>query len=230
MKNKVRINTRNWKVILIAGVCVLLLIFLFFKIINYKKVKTGNNISDKTLQEIESYILNISSYDAKIEVIVESNKNENKYIMNQKFVSPNLCTQEVIEPKNIEGLTIKYNGNNMEIINSKLNLTTIYENYKYLSDNVLWLSDFIKNYKNNSGKISEKDGIIIMETKCTKNPYITSEKLYIDRNANKITKLIIEDKNNKSKIYITYKEMKIDSLNPSNILAFKTEITNVSDI
>lgn len=230
MKNKVRINTRNWKVILIAVVCVLLLIFLFFKIINYKKVKTGNNISDKTLQEIESYILNISSYDAKIEVIVESNKNENKYIMNQKFVSPNLCTQEVIEPKNIEGLTIKYNGNNMEIINSKLNLTTIYENYKYLSDNVLWLSDFIKNYKNNSGKISEKDGIIIMETKCTKNPYISSEKLYIDRNANKITKLIIEDKNNKSKIYITYKEMKIDSLNPSNILAFKTEITNVSDI
>lgn len=230
MKNKVRINTRNWKVILIAVVCVLLLIFLFFKIINYKKVKTGNNISDKTLQEIESCILNISSYDAKIEVIVESNKNENKYIMNQKFVSPNLCTQEVIEPKNIEGLTIKYNGNNMEIINSKLNLTTIYENYKYLSDNVLWLSDFIKNYKNNSGKISEKDGIIIMETKCTKNPYISSEKLYIDRNANKITKLIIEDKNNKSKIYITYKEMKIDSLNPSNILAFKTEITNVSDI
>ena len=65
-----------------------------------------------------------------------------------------------------------------------------------------------------------------METKCTKNPYISSEKLYIDRNANKITKLIIEDKNNKSKIYITYKEMKIDSLNPSNILAFKTEITN----
>ena len=230
MKNKVRINTRNWKVILIAVVCVLLLIFLFFKIINYKKVKTGNNISDKTLQEIESYILNISSYDAKIEVIVESNKNENKYIMNQKFVSPNLCTQEVIEPKNIEGLTIKYNGKDMEIINSKLNLTTIYENYNYLSDNVLWLSDFIKNYKNNSGKISEKDGIIIMETKCTKNPYISSEKLYIDRNANKITKLIIEDKNNKSKIYITYKEMKIDSLNPSNILAFKTEITNVSDI
>ena len=73
------------------------------------------------------------------------------------------------------------------------------------------------------GTISEKDGIIIMENKCKENTYITSEKLYIDRNANRITQLAIEDENNKTKIYITYKEIKINSLSSENILAFRTE-------
>lgn len=62
-----------------------------------------------------------------------------------------------------------------------------------------------------------------MENKCRENTYITSAKLYIDRNANKITKLVIEDENNKTKIYITYKEIKLNSLSSENILAIKPE-------
>ena len=59
-------------------IVLVILIFSIFNFFNYKKVQIGNNISDKTLQEIEEYILNISSYDAEIEVTVESNKNTNK--------------------------------------------------------------------------------------------------------------------------------------------------------
>lgn len=230
MKNKAKVNFKNWKLIAIIFLTCILVISILFRIINYKKIKTGNNITNKTLQEIESYILNISSYDAEIEVFVESNKNSNKYIMTQKYASPNLCSQKIVEPKSIKGLTIKYDGTNLEIANTKLNLTTIYENYKYISDNVLWLSSFIQNYKNNSGQISETDGIIIMETKCNKSPYTYTEKLYIDRNANKIAKLIIEDENSNTRIYITYNKIKIDSLNPSNVLAFNprtVENTNI---
>lgn len=200
----------NKKILIIILVIILILFFSISKIINYKKVKTGNNITSKTLQEIESYVLNISSYEAKIELNVESNKNTNKYIIEQKYSNPNLCSQKVIEPKNIEGLTTKYDGNNLEISNTKLNLSTVYENYQYMTDNVLWLSDFIENYKKNNGTISEKDGIIIMENMCKENTYNISEKLYIDRNANKITKLVIENENKKTKIYITYKEIKIN--------------------
>ena len=139
-------KNRKWIfIVVIALIVIALLIFSIFKIMNYKNVKTGNNITDKTLKEIEDYILNISSYEAEIEVKVESNKNTNKYILKQKFASPNIASQEVIEPKNIEGLTVKYDGTNLEITNSKLNLNTIYENYTYIADNVLWLSDFIEN-------------------------------------------------------------------------------------
>lgn len=146
MKFKFKLN----KKILIIGLLISLILFFgIFRIFYYKKIKTGNNITDKTLQEIESYILNISSYEAEIELNVESNKNSNKYVLKQKFAKPNICYQQVIEPKNIEGLTIKYNGNNLEVSNTKLNLSTIYQNYQYVTDNTLWLSDFIENYKAN---------------------------------------------------------------------------------
>lgn len=223
---------KNKKLILICIVAMIIIIlfFIIFKILYYKNTKTGNTIIDKTLEEVKMYILNISSYEAEIEVTVESNKNTNKYIMEQKYSKPNIASQRIIEPKNIEGLTIKYNGTNLEISNSNLDLKTIYENYTYVSDNILWLSDFIENYKNNNGTITEENGVIIMETKCNKNKYNTYEKLYIDRNANKITKLVIEDENKKSKIYITYNKIKIDSLNKENVLAFKRSYTAKKDI
>ena len=210
-------------IIVIASFIVVILFFSIFMILHYKKLQTGNNISDKTLKEIKEYILNISSYDAEIELTIESNKNINKYIINQKYSEPNIASQEVIEPKNIEGLRIRYDGNNLEISNSKLNLSTIYENYTYLTNNVLWLSDFIQNYKKNMGKITEQNGIIIMETERNENKYSMVEKLYIDRNENKITKLIIEDENKNNRIYITYNKIEIGSLNKDNVLAFKLE-------
>lgn len=223
---------KNKKLILICIVAMIIIIlfFIIFKILYYKNTKTGNTIIDKTLEEVKMYILNISSYETEIEVTVESNKNTNKYIMEQKYSKPNIASQRIIEPKNIEGLTIKYDGTNLEISNSNLDLKTIYENYTYVSDNILWLSDFIENYKNNNGKITEENGVIIMETKCNKNKYNTYEKLYIDRNANKITKLVIEDENKKSKIYITYNKIKIGSLNKENVLAFKRRYTAKKDI
>lgn len=223
---------KNKKLILICIVAMIILIlfFIIFKILYYKNTKIGNTIIDKTLEEVKMYILNISSYEAEIEVTVESNKNTNKYIMEQKYSKPNIASQRIIEPKNIEGLTIKYDGTNLEISNSNLDLKTIYENYTYVSDNILWLSDFIENYKNNNGTITEENGVIIMETKCNKNKYNTYEKLYIDRNANKITKLVIEDENKKSKIYITYNKIKIGSLNKENVLAFKRRYTAKKDI
>lgn len=218
---------KNKKLILICiiAVIIIILFFIFFRILYYKNTKTGNTIIDKTLQEVEAYILNISSYKAEAEITVETNKNTNKYVVEQKYSKPNIASQKVIEPKNIEGLTIKYDGENLEISNSNLDLKTIYENYTYVSDNILWLSDFIENYKNSNGTIIEENGIIIMEVKCDKNKYNTYEKLYIDRNANKITKLVIEDENKKGKIYITYNKIEIGSLNKENVLAFKRNYT-----
>lgn len=223
---------KNKKIILLGIVCIILVIlfFIIFKILNYKNTKMGNNISDKTLEEVEEYILNISSYDAEMEVTVESNKNTNKYILSQKYTSPNIVCQKVIEPKNIEGLTVKYDGNNLEISNSNLNLSTIYENYTYIADNILWLSDFIENYKANKGTIIEENNTIIMQTKCNGNKYSAYEKLYIDRNENKITKLVIEDENKKEKIYITYNKMKIGSLSKENVLAFRVKNIEMQDI
>ncbi|MBO5005181.1 MAG: hypothetical protein J6D03_08090 [Clostridia bacterium] len=131
---------KNKKVIIFVIVLAIIAIIVFFFIKkNYKKINIGNNITNKSIEQIEEYILNISSYKARIEVEVISNKNENKYILMQKYVSPNISKQEVLEPSNIKGIETIYNGTNLTINNSSLGLSSIYENYQYMVDNCLWI-------------------------------------------------------------------------------------------
>ena len=110
---------------------IIVLIFLFQK--TYKNNNFGNNINNKNSEEIKNYILSISSYEAQIEVEVKSNKNYNKYIMNQKYAEPNIYKQEILEPSNIKNLIITYDGKNLKIENSKINLNELYENYNCIT-------------------------------------------------------------------------------------------------
>ena len=149
----------NKKVIIITSVAILIIIaiiFAFFMKNSNKNLNIGNNLNNKTLQEVEEYILNISSYETEVEVSIESNKNKTKYLLAQKYVSPNIEKQIVKEPSNIQGLETIYDGSKLTIHNSKLNLTTIYENYPYLTDNYVWLHSFIEDYRNAKEKLFYK--------------------------------------------------------------------------
>lgn len=133
---------KNKKVIIFISLTIIAIIVFFFVKNNYKKINIGNNITSKSTEQVEEYILNISSYKAKIELEVTSNKNENKYVLMQKYTSPNISKQEVIEPENIKGLETIYDGASLTINNSNLGLSSIYENYQYMIDNCLWIRKF----------------------------------------------------------------------------------------
>lgn len=228
---------KNKKLIIIGVVAVLMIIaiilYFFLKNAN-KNLNIGNNLSNKTLQEVEEYILNISSYEAEIEVSVESNKNQTKYLISQNYVSPNIEKQTVKEPSNIQGLETIYDGNKLTIHNSKLNLTTIYENYPYLTDNFLWLHSFIEDYRNAKAngektKLYEENNQIIMEVELSNsNPYIAGKKLVIDKITGAIQKLIVQDKNQKNLVYILYNEIKMNSLKKEEVLAFRLQEDNIA--
>ena len=206
------------KIILFIVILILAIFLLFFIKNNYKNKNLGNNMSNKNIEEIEEYILNISSYEAKIEVTVESNKNTNKYLMEQTYQKDKLSKQTVIEPSNIAGLETKYENGTLTINNSKLNLTTVYENYNYLVENCLWLDAFIQDYveskNNNQATITEQDDIITMETKTRNenNRYIYNKELTIDKKTGKPTKLLVQDVNQKNLIYILYNEITVNGL------------------
>ena len=198
-------------------ICVLIIIIIsvfliFFNNKGAKNLKIGNNSSS---QEIVDYILNISSYEATIDVEVTSNKNSNKYIIKQKYESSGIIEQEVIEPNNIKGVKIIKEGENLRIENTNLNLNMIFEKYNYLSDNVLDLDSFIENYKNNSeSKFYEKDNQLILETvDNSNNKNLKHKTLYIDKSTTNPTKMEIKDTNKNSSIYIIYNEVKVNSLN-----------------
>ena len=213
------------KLIIILGILAVLVtsvIIYFFIKNNYKNLKSGNNMSNKNLKEIEEYILSIRSYNAKIEVEIQSNKNKNKYVLEQKYAEPNVQKQIVLEPSNIEGLETIFDGNNLKINNTKLNLSTIYENYSDVTSNFLWLNTFTEEYKKmiETGKqnIIEQNGIIVMEIKDADE---LNKKLYIDRKTGKPIKMQIKNVSKNTTVYILYNEIEINSLKRDDVLAFR---------
>ena len=219
MKNKIIFKIT----IAIAVIAIIAIIIYFFSEKVNKNFKMGNNLSNKTNQEIEEYILNISSYEAEIGVEVETNKNKTKYKIKQSYSAPNIEKQTIIEPSNISGLETVYDGNTLKINNTKLNLSTVYQNYQYMTENFLWLNSFIEDYKNSSNKkLYEENNMIVMEvTPQNNNQYVSLKKLFIDKITGKITKMIVQDKNQKNLVYILYNEIKINSLKKEEVLAFR---------
>ena len=212
---------KNKKIIFITLVVILILAILIIFLLNKTNVKKiGNN---STSQEIVDYILNISSYEAKIEVDVKSNKNTNKYILKQQYISPDVATQEVFETSYISWIKIIKKGNDIKLENTSLNLSNIFENYEYLADNALDLSCFIEDYKESqNSNYEEKDNKIIMNVQTkNENKYRQSKKLYIDKSTGNPLKMEITDINQNITVYILYNEVKINSLDKQNILAFR---------
>lgn len=218
----------NKKILIIVCIVILVVtcVLYFFIKNNYKTVEFGNT-NIKSAESIKEYILNISSYEADISLEVISNKNNNVYRITQKYASPNIFKQEVMEPENIKGLTTTYDGNKLKIENTNIALSEVFENYKYITQNALFLSDFIQDYKTNSNaKYEEKEDMLIMQVKeeNDESKYITYKKLYINKNTAKPVKMEIEDKNQKILVYILYNEIKINTTNKDEVLAFKLKI------
>ena len=202
--------------IVILVILISLIFYIFFSKNDYKIFESGNNMSNKSIEEIEKYILNISSYEAKIQVTIESNKNTNKYVILQQYIKPNQYKQTIIEPSNIEGTEIIYDGQNLSVTNSKLNLSKIYENYEYMASNALTLESFIEDYEKakeeNNTKLYEENNLYVFEVKINNNnQYMENKILYIDKNTGKPTRLLVEDINENTLVYILYNEIKINN-------------------
>ena len=199
-----QVNKRKLAIFIVILLIIVSIISIFF-IKNNKKTaknfKIGNNT---TSQEIVDNILNINSYNAVIEVRVKSNKNENKYIIKQTYKGEENNVQEIIEPTNIAGLKLIREGSVLKLENSKLNLTSLFENYQYISDNDLDLSCFIKEYKQSEKQeIKEKDNKILLKTK--------RKILYINKKTGMPVKMEIQDNNKNIAVYILYNEVNVNS-------------------
>ena len=210
MRKKQNFFMRNKKLFFILILIILIIFLAIFISKNMtKNQKNGNNMNS---QEIVDHILNLSSYKTKINVQINSNKNQNKYVLRQEYNAENGSIQEVIEPENIAGVKIIKKDNNLKIENCELDLRTIFENYNGLEDNSLDLIDFINEYKeSNKSNFEEKNGEIIMKTKSNKdNKYLKNKTLYINKQRIMPTKLIIQDNNQNMTIIIEYIEVELN--------------------
>ncbi len=192
---------------------IVIILFIIVGILIYKKMikntKMGNNMNS---HEIVDYILNISSYKSNISVQVNSNKNSNKYVLEQEHNTENGSTQVVIEPSNISGVKIVLKDGILKVENTNLNLSKIFENYKGLEDNSLDLISFIEDYKKyDKSGFEENENEIVLKTKTdNQNKYQQNKILYINKEKKIPTKLIVEDNNQNTTINIQYNSIEIN--------------------
>lgn len=209
-------NKKTYLILIAIIISVIITFFIVFIKNNYKSKNIGNNISSKTIDEVEDYICNISSYNAIIEVTIQSNKNTNKYVLKQIHLENGEQyedIQEVIEPENIKGLKLVYKNGTLEIQNTKLGLSKIYNNYPYIENSNLWLNLFLKEYKqagNDNKEMIEEDGEIKLILAIKDDSKIRYKELFVDKKTGKPTKLLIEDDNKNPIIYILYTEIEIN--------------------
>lgn len=199
-------NKKKMYILIVSAFFIFAIAFIIiFSKNNYKTLKNGNNINNQTRDKVYDNILNISSYKATLEVTINSNKNSNKYVLKQ---SHNLDedTQEVLEPENIRGIKTTYNNGILKIQSDNLNITKVYTDYKNIENNDLWLNSFIEDYKISKEKIVEENEEKIISIKVNNR----TKKLYLDKKTEKPTKLIVEDDNQKTVIYIIYNEIEIN--------------------
>ena len=187
----------------LALVIVILVISIFFLIFLFKMAK-NNKFGNNNISQEESLkkILNMTSYEAKIEVRVKSNKNTNTYKIYQEYEKDKKSIQEVLEPENIKGVRIEKTEEKLKLENTKLNLTTFFDRYDKININDLDLNSFILQYLEDEEKQTEEfREEIVLKTK--------NKMLYLNKKTKLPTKMEIKDDNKNTKVYILYNEITI---------------------
>ncbi len=189
----------------------ILIFFIIFLIFYYKNFLNGNNTFKKSNEEIIENILNENlSYKSEAQVTIYSNKNENTYIINQEETKE-YSKLEVVSKGDISGLILEYKENKMILKNTELNLEKIFDNYKELSGNYLFLKTFVKEYleSENCQILEDEENIIIKISLLEFNKYIKYKELYIDKKTGLPNKLIIKNSDKQIKVCIIYNNIEI---------------------
>lgn len=189
----------------------ILIFFIIFLIFYYKNFLNGNNTFKKSNEEIIENILNENlSYKSEAQVTIYSNKNENTYIINQEETKE-YSKLEVVSKGDISGLILEYKENKMILKNTELNLEKIFDNYKELSGNYLFLKTFVKEYleSENCQVLEDEENIIIKISLLEFNKYIKYKELYIDKKTGLPNKLIIKNSDKQIKGCIIYNNIEI---------------------
>ena len=196
---------------IVIFVIIFCMIFIFF---NYKNFLFGNNIiKNRSDKGTEAILKNSNNYTADISVTVNSNKTQNNYEIYQE-VKDNYSMQEVTNGDDIKGVKIELNGKDLKISNSNLKLEKVYENYKNMLNNAMFLNSFANDYMNeeNDVKVYEENEKIIIEVKLNsnQNTYIKYKKLYVNKENLKPEKMEIKDNAQNETICIIYNNVEFN--------------------
>lgn len=184
---------------------------VFLLILGYKFFATGNNKTIESEEQLCDYILNINDYSIEAKVTIYSNKNINTYSLKQ-FKKGERQIQEIINTDENYGVIIENEGEKVTIKNTKLDLISVFENYKEVTSNSIGLDSFIEDYQQDkSPQITEDEEsyIIKVKRKNNRNIYLAEKTLYVNKKNRKISKIEVTDVNKDKTILIEYTKFEI---------------------
>lgn len=196
----------NKKIVFIFAIICIIVFSIFY----YIFCISGNNIIRNQKEFIEDIFEDLECYEADIDVVITSNKNENQYNMKQ-IVDGKDSKLVINSPENVKGLEIEIKDNNLKITNTKTNMEKIYENYKKIINSSLFINSFIEEYDEFPSQIQENDNEIIVKIDLERenNTYTKFKELYLDKETGLPRKLLIKDNNQKINTSILYNDIKI---------------------
>ena len=196
----------NKKMMFIFAIICMIIFLIFY----YIFCISGNNIIRNQKEFVEDIFEDLESYEANIDVIVKSNKNENIYNIDQ-IVNGENSKLIINSPDSVKGLEIEINEDNLRIINRKTNMEKVYENYKSIINNSLFINCLIEEFEKFPSEILENENDIIVKINLGRknNTYIKSKELYLNKKTKLPTKIVIKDDNQKVNTSIIYNDIKV---------------------
>lgn len=195
----------NLKKMLFIFVVICISIFIIF---HYIFVNNGNNKNINQDEIADKILKKFNKYEAKISVNIISNKNENFYEMTQ-YVYDNYMKMIVDYPQNIQGVIIEIKDNTLSILNTKLNMEKVYDNYGININNSLFLNTLVKDITESDYYVEEINDEIVLkiDKKDSDNTYVKYKELHMDKEF--VPKyLIIKDAAKNVRIRIVYTDIK----------------------
>lgn len=196
----------NKKMVFIFAIICIIVFCIFY----YIFFISGNNIVRNQKEFVEDMFEKLNSYEANIDVVIVSNKNENKYSMRQ-IVDGENSKLIINSPENVSGLEIEIKDNNLKITNLKTNMEKEYKNYKSVINSSLFIKSFIEDFYEFPNQIQESENEIIVKINLEKenDTYTKSKELYLNKETGMPIKLLIKDDNQKINTSIIYNDIKI---------------------
>ena len=129
----------------------------------------------------------------------------------EQIVKPFSSKMIVKQPDSISNMELIYENGTLEIKNTELNVSKVYHDYPYLSNNMLFLTDYIKTYGESVSKsIEEYEDAIYVKIEKEDNIYNKKQILRINKQNLKPESMEIQNINNQTKIYILYNDIELN--------------------
>lgn len=188
-------------------------LLLFLVIIVFGAIFIGCEKTKSTKEEVyknfQNNILKIKYYKCKADLEVIGNKKSHKYSFIHEYKGNRKFKLVVLTPNHLKGKIMEYTSDKIIIKNPELKDKLVLPNVGKDSQH-LFIGDFIENYlQRDSLEIGMKGGYLTLAIPIPGNAkYFSKEILYIDSKKSYPAKLVILDKDGKTRFIVNYSDFK----------------------